>query len=102
MKDFFQGDIIKIIGYSNEFLIVSNNAFVKAVKGFHICPVIKNLKEGPTHIKIEGIQGTKGTVVCEQIKFIDYTVRNCSRIDRITYGDIMTVSDVLQGIFEYD
>ena len=31
MNDFAQGDVIKISGYANKFIIVSKNAFIKAV-----------------------------------------------------------------------
>lgn len=40
--------------------------------------------------------------MCEQIKQIDPSVRGCSRGDRTPYRMIMEVSDVIQGIFEYD
>jgi mRNA interferase MazF len=41
-------------------------------------------------------------VVCEQIKLIDPGSRSCKRIDRLSYGQLMNISDALQGIFEYD
>ena len=39
--EFYQGDIIRISGFKNYFLIVSKNAFIKATNVFHICPVIE-------------------------------------------------------------
>ena len=41
-------------------------------------------------------------VACENIKLIDPETRYCMRIDRIPYDMIMNVSDILQGLFEYD
>lgn len=102
MIDLFQGDIIKIGGFKSLFMIVSNNAFIQATGVFHVCPVLENVSDGPLHICIEGIKGTKGTVLCEQIKLIDPEARNCRRLDRLPYGTVMDISDALQGIFEYD
>ena len=102
MKDFSQGDLIKITGFRNPFLIVSKNAYIHATHTFHVCPVLQNISEGPLHIFVSSVNGIEGTVICEQIKLIDPAVRNCSRIDRIPYGLFMNNSDGLQGIVEYD
>lgn len=101
MIDFFQGDIIRVSGYKDNYMIVSRNAFIRATNVFHISPVL-NCPEGPTHIHIIGNNGIDGTVMCEQIKLIDPSVRSCSWVDRVPYRMIMEVSDVIQGIFEYD
>ena len=97
-----QGDIIKISGYQGRFLIVSKNAFIAAAHVFHVCPLFDDLKAGPVHIPVNGKNGFKGTAICEQIKLIDPDARNCSREDSLPYGQIMEVSDVIQGLFEYD
>ena len=102
MKDFSQGDLIKLYGYKNLFLIISKNAFIKAVHMFHVCPVLQGIEAGPLHIPFTGVNGTAGTVICEQIKLIDPNVRNCSRVDRILYGELINISDAVQGMFEYD
>ena len=99
---FCQGDIIKIAGFKYRFLIISKNAFVSKLGMFHVCPVLTDLKDGPLHIRIKGADGKEGVAVCEQIKLIDPNVRNCSKVDRITYDQIMNISDAIQGIFEYD
>ena len=97
-----QGDIIKMNGFKNAFLIVSNNAFIQSTGMAHVCPMLLGVKAGPVHIPATGISGTTGTVICEQLKLIDFPARAPIRIDRLSYGQIMNVSDVLQGIFEYD
>ncbi len=102
MQGFSQGDLIRIHGFRNLFLIVSKNAFIRAVHMFHVCPVITEIPDGPLHIPVTGMQQTQGVVICEQMKLIDPLVRPCTRVDRILYGDLMDISDVLQGIFEYD
>ena len=102
MTDFSQGDIIKISNLKETMLIVSKNAFIRKTGVFHVCPVLEKYPEGPLHIKVCGINNTFGTAICEQIKLIDPSVRNCKRIDRIPYDMLMNVSDAIQGIFEYD
>ena len=99
---FSQGDMIRIAGFKNDFLIVSTNAFINAVHMFHVCPVLEKIEAGPLHIIIKGDKGAEGTVVCEQIKLIDPSVRNCRKTDWLSYGQIMEIADVIQGIFEYD
>lgn len=103
MKEFYQGDIIKITDFKKHiFVIVSKNAFIKATGIFHICPVISGIQAGPLHIPVNGKKGESGTVICEQIKLIDPQARGCNRVDSLAYEDILNVSDAVQGIFEYD
>ena len=102
MNDFSQGDIVKIVGFRSSFLVVSKNAFIRAAHMFHVCPLLSNVSEGPLHSRVVGVDGTEGFVICEQIKLIDPNARSCKRIDRLSYGNLMNISDALQGIFEYD
>ena len=102
MIEYYQGDMIKITGFKNAFVIVSKNAFIKSTNVFHVCPVLKNYPSGPLHIKVVGKEDTDGIVIYEQVKLIDPSVRGCSKIDRLPYDTIMNVSDAVQGIFEYD
>lgn len=103
MTNMFQGDVIRINGFGKkQFVVVSKNAFIKATGVFHVCPMIKGVPDGPLHIRVKGKNKCSGTVICEQIKMIDPSARGCVREDGLEYGDIMNISDALQGIFEYD
>ncbi len=103
MIDLYQGDIIKIGGFGKTlFFIISKNAFIKHTGAFHVCPFLSDVNAGPVHIRVKGNEGKEGTVICEQIKFIDPAIRACTRVDHVSYSDIMEVSDTIQGIFEYD
>ena len=98
-----QGDIIKINGFAKKlFVVVSKNAFIRATGVFHVCPFMEGVPDGPLHIAAAGRNNNAGTVICEQIKLIDPSARRCVRIDSLLYGDIMNISDAIQGIFEYD
>ena len=101
--DFSQGDIIKMSGFRNLFVVVSKNSFIKSTGMFHVCPVLEHLQAGPTHILVTLLkQEYKAAVICEQIKLIDPKMRGVGLVDRISYADKMEVSDTVQGIFEYD
>ena len=100
--NFSQGDIIKVTGLKGNFVIVSKNAFINSTNVFHVCPLIDKNISGPLHIFVRGKNNTEGTVICEQVKLLDLFERGCSKIDRLGYGDIMNISDAIQGVFEYD
>lgn len=102
MREFSQGDVIKINGFRALFLITSKNAFIKNEKMFHVCPIVETDLINPLHISIKGKEGIVGTVICEELKLIDPEARNCSKVDRINYGMVMYISDAIQGMFEYD
>ncbi len=102
MTDLSQGDIVKLQGFRNCFLVVSNNAYIRATGMFHVCLMTTWEKEGPLHIRVCGAEGTEGVVSCEQLRLIDPASRGVQRIDRIDHRDIMEVFDAIQGMFEYD
>ena len=54
MTDFYQGDILKISGFRNKFVIVSKNAFIRMTNAFHVCPLLDKYPEGPIHIAATG------------------------------------------------
>ena len=97
-----QGDIVKLQGYTNYFLVVSNNAYIRSAEMFHACLMTTWEKDGPLHIRVKGVNGTEGVVSCEQIRLIDPASRGFQHIDRLAYRDLMEVSDAIQGMFEYD
>ena len=60
---FTQGDIIKIAGFKTEFLIISKNSFINAVRMFHVCPLLTAEEAGPLHIPVTGNNGSSGISV---------------------------------------
>ena len=103
MNEYSQGDIVKIAGFRNHFLVVSKNAFIQSTGMFHVCPMLPVINAGPVHIPVKGLNtGLDGCVLCEQVKLIDPIERGVGIIDRVSYADKMEVSDTIQGIFEYD
>lgn len=102
MTEFSQGDLVRIAGYKELFLVVSKNAYIKSTGMIHVSPVLSRCEEGPLHIAVHGNKGSTGTAVCEQIKLMDPSKRGIRTEDRIPYQELMNISDAIQGIFEYD
>lgn len=101
MNDFCQGDVIKISGLKDKYIIISNNSFIKNYNCFHICPTIQGDNESPIHPLIRTNLGSNYLAICEQVKLIDPHGRACTKIGRLDFFDIQNVSDIIQGLFEY-
>lgn len=65
-----------------------------------MCPVIKGAAEGPLHIPIEGYP-VEGFVLCEQVRYVDLTVRRYSKTASLRYPDTLNISDAVMGMFDY-
>ena len=99
MKDIYQGTILKIEKIKYPVFVVSNNYFNKA-DGIIGCPIVPSTTESATHIPINENE-IKGTILCEQIRFFDLSVRGF-RID--THAELdttMNVVDTVQGFFDF-
>lgn len=97
--EFHQGDILKVEKIKHPVLVVSKDFFNKSGEIIG-CPVYTQSTPGPLHIAISA-EEVEGYVQCEKLALLDLTVRGYKKIDRIAMGDIMNVTDAIQGIFEY-
>lgn len=102
MNKFSQGDVIKVDGRKNYFLIVSNNTFISYTGMFHISPIVNDATKGPLHIEAICSDVCEGTAICEQIQLINPEKVSCKKAGRLSYDQVMNISDAIQGIFEYD
>lgn len=107
MKDYMEskvslGDIIKINGKNNYFVVVSNNTFNRYSSIFYVCPVVDDALMGPFHVDIKGRNGICGTIICENVLPINSASTVYRQVDNIPYMQVMEISDILQGVFEYD
>ena len=94
-----QGDILNIEKINHPVLVVSKD-FFNTTGEIIGCQICKISTPGPLHISISG-EEVEGYVQCEKIALLDLSVRGFKKIDRISIGDIMNITDALQGIFEY-
>ena len=94
-----QGDLLRINGLSYPVIVVSNNFFNGSGKAI-VCPILKNVIPGPLHIELTD-SPIEGYVVCEQVKYVDLTVKRFAKLTDSYYYDIMNISDAVMGIFDY-
>ena len=94
-----QGDLLKVAGLNYPVMVVSNNFFNETGKAI-VCPIVKNAVEGPLHIRLKE-STVEGYVLCEQVRYLDLTVRRFSKLSDAHYYDVMDISDAVMGMFDY-
>ena len=94
-----QGDLLKVAGLNYPVMVVSNNFFNETGKAI-VCPIVKNAVEGPLHIRLKE-STVEGYVLCEQVRYLDLTVRRFSKLGDAHYYDVMDISDAVMGMFDY-
>ena len=99
MRKVEQGDLLRVSGVSQPVMVVSNNFFCQSGKAI-VCPIMTEAAEGPLHIRIQTEQ-INGYVLCEQIRYLDLSVRHFTKIGSAHYYDIMDISDAVMGMFDY-
>ena len=109
-----QGDIVYIkfsgtIGHeqfgNRPALVISNKVFNDFMKMAIVCPFTNNNKNYPYHFPISDKYKTKGVVMLEQLKTIDYNAREIRFIERIDDNDIKIFSSTIKtfmDIVEFD
>lgn len=94
-----QGDLLKVDGLKYPVIVVSNDFFNGSGKAI-VCPILKNAVEGPLHIRLKDCP-VEGFILCEQVRYVDLSVRRFSKMTASHYFDIMDISDAVMGMFDY-
>ena len=94
-----QGDLLRIDSLKNPVLVVSNNFFNQSGMAL-VCPVMRNAAEGPLHIALKEAP-IEGYVLCEQVRYVDLTMRRYSKLGATHYYEIMDISDAMMSMFDY-
>ena len=94
-----QGDILKAENIKYPVLVVSKNFFNRTEQAI-VCPIIQDKPDDPLHIPFKA-EKLSGTVLCEEMKLMDFRYRGFSLLDRIAYSDIINITDAIQSIFDY-
>lgn len=94
-----QGDIITVERMKGYYLVVSKN-FFNATQQAILCPIVRNTFIDPLHVKIQ-VNDVQGIVMCEQVRLVDLQYRGYTKVDRISYANIIDITDTIQGIFDY-
>lgn len=96
---FEQGDILSVEKIKGSLLVVSKNYFNQSEQAI-VCPICLNAVPDPLHIEIVTNE-IQGSVLCEQMKLLDLRYRGYKKISRVTYADIINITDAIQAIFDY-
>ena len=94
-----QGDIVTVSDIRYPLLVVSSRFFNESGR-IIACPILKETEEGPLHIPLES-QTVSGFVICEQMRYFNLQRRSFRPGGRISFYQLMDISDAIQGIFEY-
>lgn len=94
-----QGDLLRVAGLAHPMLVVSTNFFNESGRVI-VCPILESAAPGPLHIPLND-GPVKGRVLCEQVKYLDLTVRRFSKLGEAHYFEIMDIADAIMGMFDY-
>jgi len=76
-------------------LVVSNDGFHRYTRMAIVCPITNTDRNFPMHVKLDQRTKTTGTILCEQVKSLDYEARNTALLEHVP-SDIL--ADVLERI----
>lgn len=94
-----QGDIVTVERMRGLFLVVSKNFFNTTEQAI-LCPIVRDTFIDPLHVKISANE-VEGIVMCEQMRLVDLRYRGYKKTGRVSYADIINITDIIQGIFDY-
>ena len=93
-----QGSIILL--EHRYFMIISRDYFNRTEQVI-ACPVIPDQNSYPSPVHRVINEPVKGTVFCEQMRYFDLSRRHYQVIREVPVEDLMEVSDIVQGLVEY-
>ena len=71
-------------------IVVSNNVFNEHTKMSIVCPISSNIKDFPTHYKLEDSKKILGSVFCEHARSIDYEEREMKYVEKASDNDLIS------------
>ena len=77
-------------------VVISNDVFNIKTKMAIVCPITNTNRGFPLHIALDDRTKTTGYVLCEHIKSLDLSARNCKVVERLP-DDLLDV--VLATVF---
>jgi mRNA interferase MazF len=78
-------------------LIISNEAFNKALGLAIACPITNTDRNFPFHIEVKS-KNLTGFIMCEQIKSIDYNTRKVKFIEKLDEESLNKVLGITESI----
>ncbi len=99
-----QGDIIKLnfnpqsgheqAGY-RPALVISNNFFNQKTNLTIVCPITNTNNRFPLHVPLDDRTSTTGVILCEHIKALDLSARQCKVIETLPKDLLKQVVDIV-------
>lgn len=83
-------------------LVVSNNTFNRFTDIAMVCPITRNDREFPLHVKLDERTKTTGVIMCEQVKALDINARKASFFEKTPKEILEEVVDIIAGFVEID
>ena len=99
MTQFYQGEIYKIIGIKYPVLVVSKDYYNQS--GNAVCCPILNTKVDSPICQFITTDDIAGYVYCDETRKIDMHARVSKRVGKVSLTDIINISDIIQGIYDY-
>ena len=81
-------------------IVVSNDVFNVNTGMAIVCPITSNTKEFPTHYILSDSKKVKGSVLCEHMRSIDYTMRKLSFVEKASDNDLLSVVMLMNACIE--
>ena len=99
MRKAEQGDVLEIPSVQYPVVVVSKNFFNES--GLVMaCPILPETVRSPLRIRCESIR-TPGYVYCDQVRSVDLNKRRFTKIDALSYHELIDIVDAIQSIFDY-
>jgi mRNA interferase MazF len=64
-------------------LVISPRSYNQRVGLALVCPITSRIKGYPFEVELPPLTGTEGAILCDQIKSLDWRVRNAKRVGSV-------------------
>ena len=81
-------------------VVISNDIFNIETNMVIACPITSNMKDYPTHYKLEDTKKIFGSVLCEHIRSIDYNARKTTFVEKLSDNDLISIITLMNACIE--
>lgn len=81
-------------------LVLSPANFNKVTGFAWVCPVTNQEKGYPFEVKVQGTKKTKGVILTDQLKSLDWSARNLHKVDKVNAQCLTEVKSLVSAILE--
>jgi mRNA interferase MazF len=79
-------------------LVLSPVEFNKVTGLAWVCPVTNQEKGYPFEVKVQGARKTKGVILTDQLKSLDWSARNLHKVDKVNVKCLTEVKNLVSTI----